>query len=355
MSETRLKTAVLGLKDAGRILLEALCKTEHLGLEAVADEDAETAESFAERYNCAGYSDYRQLIIQNRFDCLLVAAGMHSCAEYIKMAMKKKFNILKLAPLGRNFAEAAELVSLAEQQDITFAVANTNRFARGFIGLRRFLQENPAERFFLINAVCYAGGKLYPAWQTDLKLAGGGVLLYNCYEIIDQILWTFTTPQQVYCLNNSQAGDKQQRLYKTEDTAIVTMKFTDTLIGNLTASRTFCPGQKLLKLHGKDKMLTASENLFSANDLSGRVIEQSEYEDNQLTRMGALLEKFASTILTPDKNRLTGSARENLRNMAVIESAYLSSRTAMPEQPDRILKMTALRSHEPVNIHTADK
>lgn len=340
---------MLGLKDSGRILLEAVCRVERLQLEAVADEDAEMAEGFAERYNCAGYSDYRQLIIQNQFDCLLVAAGMHSCAEYIKMAMKKKFNILKLAPVGRNFAEAAEFVSLAEQEAITFAIANTNRFAKSFVALRRFLQENPSERFFLINAVCYAGENSYPAWQTDPKLAGGGVLLYNCYEIIDQILWTFTTPQQVYCLKTSQAGDKQQRLYRTEDTAIVTMKFTDTLMGNLTASRTFCPEQKLLKLHGKDKTLTASENMFSINDPLDRVIEQSEYDDNQLARLVALLENFASSILTPDKSRLVGSARENLRNMAVIESAYLSTRTAMPEQPDRILKMTALRSHEPAN------
>ena len=75
------------------------------------------------KYNRAAYDDFRQLIIQNQFDCLLVAAHIHSCDEYLRIAMKKKFNILKLAPPARNFEEATQLVQLAEEENIKFAVA----------------------------------------------------------------------------------------------------------------------------------------------------------------------------------------------------------------------------------------
>jgi predicted dehydrogenase len=330
MSEGKLKTAVLGLDERGLLLLKAASQISHFHIEAVADKDTKLAEKIAAEYKCSPYDDYRQLVIQNQLDCLLVAAGMYSCDEYVRAAMKKKFNVLKL-------------VRLAEEQSIKFAVAGPSRFADSFLALREFLQENRIEQVFLITAVCAVGNRSYPAWQTDPKLAGGGVLLRNCYEIIDQIIWNFATPQQVYSLSTNTIGDRGQRPYLTEDTALVTMKFTDTFFGNLTASKAFGPEQKLLKVYGKDKILTVSDTRFVVSDSAGQISEQLQYDDNDLCRMNKLLENFALSILSPDENKLCGSGRESLKTMAVIESAYLSARTSMPEEPARILQMESHR------------
>ncbi len=352
MSEGKLNTAVLGLDDKGLRLLEAAAKTSHLQIQAVADKDTKLAERIAAEYSCTPYDDYRQLIIQNKFDCLLIAAGLYTCDEYIRMAMKKKCNILKLAPAARNFAEAAELVRLAEDQDIKFAIANPARFAGGFTALRQFLQESPKEHVSLITAVCSPTDEHTAQWRSDPKLAGGGVLLYNCYEIIDQMIWNFAIPQQVYSLNTSTAGDRQQRLYMTEDTAIVTMKFSDTLFGNIVVSRHTGTSDEedVLKIYGKDKIVTAGNRRFTISDSSGRLLEQTEYDNEQSVYMAKLLDNFALSLLSPDKNRLLSSGSENLKNMAVIESAYLSGRTSMPEEPGRILQMASSRGGIPTNI-----
>jgi predicted dehydrogenase len=285
---------------------------------------------------------------------------MYSCDEYVRTAMKKKFNILKLAPAARNFEEAAEFVRLAEDENIKLAVANPCRFARSFLAFRQFLQQGRIEQIFLITAFCNVGDQPHrdpkhdrvpsgtqPAWQTDPKLAGGGVLLRNCYGIIDQIIWNFGTAEQVYSLNTNQAPDRQQRFYLTEDTAVVTMKFSDTLIGNLIASKAFGPRQKFLKVYGKDKILTVSNTQFTVSDGLGQRSEEWKYDDDELCWYTALLENFALSILSPDENKLCSSGRENLKNMAVIESAYLSARTAMPEEPGRILQMAQI---EPTSI-----
>jgi len=266
--------------------------------------------------------------------------------------MKKKFNILKLAPAARNFEEAAEFVRLAEDENINFAIANVSRFARSFLALREFLQEGRIEQIFLITAICTVGNQPQPPWQTDPKLAGGGVLLRNCYEIIDEIVWNFATPQQVYCIKTSTAGDKQQRSYLTEDTAVVTMKFTDTFIGNLIVSKAFGPEQEFLKVYGKDKILTVSNTRFTISDGLGQVSEELEYDEDELFWYTALLKNFALSIVSPDKNKLCSSGRENLNDMAVIESAYLSARTSMPEEPGRVLQMT---QSKPINARPAYK
>ena len=354
MAKGKLKTAVLGLDECGIGLLRAASTIENLQIEAVADKDTQLVERVAGEYNCAAYDDYRQLIIQNQFDCLVVAAGLHSCDENIKTAIKKKFNILKMAPAARNFEEAVEFVRLAEDENIKFAVANPFRFSKSYLALRQFVQEQRIEQVFLITVIYTVGNQRIGTWQSDPKLAGGGVLLHNCYEIIDQIVWNFAMPQQVYSLNTNAAGDKQQRLYLAEDTAVVTLKFNDTFFGNIIASRRAGIGteQKVLKVYGKDKILTVSDNKFIVSDGSGELCEQAEYDDDLLAWETALLENFALSILSPDKNELCSSANENLKNMVVIEAAYLSARTSMPEEPGRILQMAQT---EPINIWSAHK
>jgi predicted dehydrogenase len=343
MSEGKLKTAILGLDEGGLLLLEAAGRLDHYMVHAVADKDTNLAEKIAAEHQCTAYDDYRQLIIQNQLDCLLVAADMHSCDEYLKMAMKKRFNVLKLAPAARNFEEAAQFARLSEEQEIKFAVANPGRFARSFLDLRQFLQQSRIEQIFLMIAFCNVGDYTHYSWQTDWKLAGGGVLLHNCYRIIDQILWNFEMPQQVYSLNTNPAQDKQQRLYLTEDTAVVTMKFSDIFIGNLIASRRagIGPKEEFIKLYGKDKILTVSDTNLTISDENGKISEEFKYDDDQPSSMTELLKNFALSILSPEENELCSTGRENLRNMAVIESAYLSARTGFPEEPNRILQMAA--------------
>lgn len=340
MQEKKLKTAVLGLNDQGRFLLKTAADTDHFQIQAVADKDTELAEKISAEYGCLAYDDYRQLIIQNHFDCLLVASPIHNCADYLRMAIKKKFNILKTAPAARNYEETAQFVRLAEDQNIKFAIANTARFAESFLALRQFLNQQSVDQIPLITAVCNFAPGLRPAWQTDPKLAGGGVLLHDCYQIIDQIVWNFGIPQQVYSLNTNQAADRKQRLFLTEDTAIVTMKFADTSFGNLIAARTFGPEQTTLKVYTKDKILTVCEQNFTVSNAQGLIIEESQYNDNKTSRLKKLLENFAMSIISPDKNHFYSSAADNLKNMAVIESGYLSARTAMPEDPGKILEMT---------------
>jgi predicted dehydrogenase len=375
---------VLGLNEQGLLLLEVASELGHFEITAVADRDGGLAEEVADRYKCASYDDYRQLIsvmdsslrgkeekrVNNRkssediedieekedgsshnnssdLGCLLVAAPMHTCDEYVRMAARKKINILKLAPVARNFGEAAELVHLAEIEDIQIAVGNPRRFSRSYLELRDIVREGNIRNVFLIRAFCDSGDKKHPAWQTDPKLAGGGVLLHNCYQMMDEIILNFGTPEQVYSLNTNAAGDRQQRLYLTEDTSVVTMKFSETLSGSLIASRRSQTGlaEEFLKIYGKDKILTVTDTQLVIRDVLSGKSKKLKFDDEP-GRYRAVLENFALSILQPANNKLCSSGRENLRNMAVIESAYLSARTGMPEEPAKLLQMAQIEPTE---------
>jgi len=339
---------VLGLDEGGKLLLDAASRTEHFEVLAVADKDAANVERTSEKYGCQGYDDYRQLI-QSRFDCLLVAEGLSNCEQYVQSAIKDGVNILKLAPAARNFDEAVELVRLAENHGIRFVVANPQRFDARFAEFRRRVNVSDTKRFFLVTAACFVADRRRARWQTDVKLAGGGVLLHDCYDIIDQIVWNFGIPQQVYSVNTSSAGDKQQRLYLAEDTAVVTMSFGDTFIGTLTVSRAYRgPAEsRFIKVYGKEETVAVFSDDLKIRGGNGHTDEQLEAGESRITCMEKVLENFALSILQPDKNELSSSARENLSNMALIEACYLSARTGFPEQPARILQMARF---EPTDV-----
>ncbi|MFH1372017.1 MAG: Gfo/Idh/MocA family oxidoreductase [Planctomycetota bacterium] len=354
MRESPLKIALMGLDEGGGFLLEAAQGLDCFTIAAVADSDANTAQQFSKLAGCASYDDYRQLIMQNQLDCLFVSAPIHTCVEYLRMAIKKKFNIFKLPPLARNYGEAAELVKLAEAEGVSLVVANPGRFAQSALALRAFIQNNPTEQFFFILAASERKNEhnaLSQKWQSDPVLAGGGAILYDCWEIIDRIVWNFGIPQQVYCpvlstvegVAGSASPDRQQRLYLTEDAAIVTMKFSDILSGTLLAGRAAGAfdgkPQKWLAAQGQNILIKVSDKNFEATDSQGRCLQRDEFNDDNFSRIKKAMENFGSNLIAPDNNPLISTAADNLKNMAVIEAAYLSARTGVPEEPAKILKI----------------
>ncbi len=94
-------------------------------------------------------------------------------------------------------------------------------------------------------------------------------------------------------------------------------------------------------LYGKDDVLTVNNTQLTVSDGLGQITEELKYDDDKCFCLAELLKNFALSVLSPDKNKLCSSGRENLKDMAVIESAYLSARTGFPEEPNRILQMAS--------------
>jgi predicted dehydrogenase len=342
MADETLTVAILGLGKDGQRFLGAAREAGGFQIKAVADQDQQRAERAGAEYQCEPYTDYRQLIVQNQVDCLFVAADIHLCEDHLKTAIKKRFNVLKLAPPARDFEEALECVRLAEAEQTGFAIANPARFRSSYQKARALLSQGQPAQPFLVTAEGTVSGSARPAWYTDPKLAGGGVLLHDCYHIVDQILWNFPIPQQVYALTTNQAPDKQQRLYLTEETAVVSLKFTDALTGNVVATRRSDASSSpmRLRIYGKDGVLTVGDDRVALSVSAAEQEQSWHYEESEQEIMARLLSSFAESVRAGGEHPLASSGAENLRNMALLESAYLSARTGFPEEPARILRIT---------------
>lgn len=345
MTELKINIAVVGLTEQALQFVDAGLTCGLYGVSAVADLRPERAEMFARKYKCPSFTDYRQLIIQTEADALLFGDPAHQSMEFMRLGLSEKFHVLKIPPPAMNFGQLTELFRLANKERRFFLTLLNGRFGAPFCHIRNHLSQTGTKEnqsWHLVSAVCHVPmGELAPEmrWLSDPNMAGGGVLLHTCYDLIDELLLCFGLPQKVYALTINQAPDRQQRMSLTEDTAIVTMQFTDALIAQICASRTLGPARRHLRIHSKQQHLTATKEEVVLYDNSGNLLEQKSYPNDDAPSKQRLMENLVRSLEDPAACPLYPNHGFDLKTFAVIEAAYLSARTGMAEDPARILEL----------------
>ena len=332
-----LKTACLGLNLQAQAVLEHAGSSDFFHIIAIADSNAELTQKKSQQYNCASFDDYRQLIVQNSLDVLIVASPLSECAEYVRLAIAKKCNILKLAPTASDFEEAAELIQLASDNGVKYVTACSSRFAQPFVAMKNYLTEVGIEKFYFINIFYNLERSATPA-QTGTNSPDSGVLLNECFGIIDAIILNFSLPQQLYALLTNQAPDKKQRQYLSEEFAAINMHFAGGLVANFVVGTSASAEAWSLTAHGRETSVVVGPNKLRIYDNDNRLLKDRRFSKSEPEI--ELLNNFAQSIIYPDEHRLRYESSADLATMAFIDSAYLSARTAMPEAPRKIFEIS---------------
>ena len=95
-----------------------------------------------------------------------------------------------------------------------------------------------------------------------------------------------------------------------------------------------------IKIFAKDKIYNLTDNSLCVCDCDGNTLDEFTFKDTYEDRLKLSLQNFAQVLLNPDEEKLASPADKNLNTMALIEAAYLSAKTTMPEQPHRIYQMS---------------
>jgi len=345
MSIGKLKTACLGLGRGAPQLLDLASSTGLYEIISVADSLLANAQQTAQKYNCTAFDDYRQFILQNDIDILIVAEPLYKCAEFIKAAINKKNHILKLIPTAANFEQAAELINLAGKNNVKYLTACPARFAPGFERLSDYLKTVDRRHFYFINACASFGSDFFQPVisyaQADRKLSGGGVLLNDCFELLSLIIENFSLPQQIYALTTNQSLDKKAKQYLGEDTITVSLTFNDGLIGTfLAAQHTGTAVTSPVRIYGAEQNIVATPNRLAVYDNNDSLITEHKYPLKNEKCITEMFIDMGRAILEPDKYKLRNNPRLDLATMAFIEAAYLSAKTGMPESPRKFFEIS---------------
>jgi predicted dehydrogenase len=345
MSIGKLKTASLGLGRGAQQLLNLASATGLYEITCVADSILPNAAETAQKFGCSVFDDYRQLVLQNNVDLLIVAEPLYKCVEYVRAAINKKCHILKLIPTATNFEQAAELINLAEKNNVKYITAAPARFAPGFEHLCDYLKTIDRRQLSFVNTCASLGSDFFQPiasyTQADRKLSGGGVLLNDCFELLSLIIENFSLPQQVYALITSRIADRKAKQYLGEDTVTASLTFGDGLIGTfLAAMQTGSNITSPVRIYGSQQNIIATPNRFAVTDIAGSIITEHKYPLKPEKYITEMFIDAGRALLEPDKYKLRNSPRLDLATMALIEAAYLSAKTGTPESPRRFFEIS---------------
>jgi len=326
----KLRTGIIGVGGYGKAVLTELGKNSTFQIKAIADQNLELAQECARIYEAQAYDDYRSLIVQEKLDVLFLTLPTFLCGECLQLAAKGGIHVFKEAPLARSLPEAAHWVKLMNKARCKFYIGAQKRFAPGYLEAHQLLEQKTIGKVYLARAQSFKRYQGRFDWRGDPVLAGGGMLLEMAYHMVDQIVWNLGVPEMLYSLNSNFCSKRVLPPYRTEDTVVLTMSFSDGTMGNLVSSWVAAPENERLLLHGTEGNLEVSANMMNVFDMDGLLIRQEKYQVDQSWLIAQQIRHFAGSLLD-DQIKPVSTAEEHLANVAIIESAYLSARTQLPE------------------------
>ncbi len=330
---TRLKVAQAGLVGVGAEYLSVLQADDQFDLVAVADADPERLRRFAEDTSLRTYEDYRSLIVesvQTGLDVLFVTLEPFQSVDLLEVAAEHGVGVFHKAPFARSLGEAQRLVDRFGAADCPLMVP-------------RFWQTDPA--FAGLNDLTTLAGRVYAAtadawtvedpggWRGDSARAGGGGLLNGAYEVADLLVTLLGVPESVFAQCSAAVAPGAARKYDTEDTALVSLRFTEDRIAGITAWRGAPETFVRVALFGAERLVEVYPDRLTITPCGGGSVEVREVQATPAT--AGALRAFGTARLAGGR-KPAPAAQEHLATMAVIEAAYLSAKTGAPESPSRL-------------------
>lgn len=212
MSELRLQIGIIGAGwFASRRHAPDLAHVPGLELSAACRRDAGALAQFCDHFNIPNrFSDYSTMIRETPLDAVIITSPHALHYEQAKVCLENGLHVLLEKPLALNSTEAAELCSLASQNNRVLLVALNPPYwahchrCRDWIAEGRIGKLEAVEITWINSAGALFGKEPLPdklpgvvrptSFRADSALGGGGHLIDGGQHNIAELLWVTGSP-----------------------------------------------------------------------------------------------------------------------------------------------------------------
>jgi predicted dehydrogenase len=194
--DNQLRVGIVGCGYQGRLLAEAVARTEGLLLTACADPVKQAAAGAALAAGADVYASAEELLRHGEVDAVMIATPHHVLAEIALAAIRKGKHVLAEKPIAVNEREAARIEKAAARAGICYMAGYSLRF---FVAQRQVYDLLADGAVGEIQAVTAGIGQgPLSDWFARAEM-GGGALLYLGSHLVDEVLWFVQDePVEVY-------------------------------------------------------------------------------------------------------------------------------------------------------------
>jgi predicted dehydrogenase len=216
-----IKVAVIGVGAMGRNHARVCSELPNVELIGVADPDAQAAGVVAKRYGGRIYTNYTQLLDQQKPDAVIIAVPTLDHLTVALQVIQRKIHLLIEKPIAFSVDEGQQIITAAEQAGVQLMVGHIERFNPAVIALKAHLADGELGRVFQIDARRQGP---FPARVKDV-----GVVIDLAVHDLDVMRYVSGAEvARVY-------AETEQRIHSTrEDLLTSLIRLDDGTIGTLT-------------------------------------------------------------------------------------------------------------------------
>lgn len=159
-----LKVAVVGIGGMGNVHVKAYRRMEDVELVALCDVVPEKTHALAEELGAREYTDYREMIDNEKIDILDIVTPSYIHTEIALYAMDRKINVITEKPIALCEQDAKDVFECSRKNNVKFMVAHVLRFWPEYQALKRMVDDKTYGE--LLDARFYRIGRA-PKWSWD--------------------------------------------------------------------------------------------------------------------------------------------------------------------------------------------
>lgn len=237
---TRFGFGIVGAGVIAATHAQAIAELPGARLAAVTDTSPEPAKALARTHGCAAEPDLRALLARDDVDVVAVCvpSGLHAEIGVAAAAAGKHLIVEK--PIDVTLEAADRLIGAARAADVKLTVISQHRFDRGFVELRRLIDEHAlgtllrgeASTKWYRSQAYYDSGKWRGTWALD-----GGSLMNQGVHYVDLLLACMGPVAEVTAITATQTHP-----IEVEDVALALLRFRSGALGTIVSSTSVFPG-----------------------------------------------------------------------------------------------------------------
>ncbi len=147
-----LKTAVIGVGSMGRHHARVNWELPEVQLVGVADRNETVVNAIAQRYNTKPYTDFRQMLDEQKPDAVTIAVPTSFHKEVAMEVIQRGIHLLIEKPIAFSVDEARDMIVAAQEMNVQLMIGHIERFNPAVIALKKHLADNELGHVFQVDA-----------------------------------------------------------------------------------------------------------------------------------------------------------------------------------------------------------
>jgi len=227
----KIRTAILGYgRNGSSMHAGPVERNDAFEMTAVCDIDAERRKLAEERFGCAVYEDYGEMLEKEGLDLVCVVTRSDQHCEMACDCLNAGVNVLVTKPWAANVAEAERMIACAEGSSKKLMPWLPARWGCDLRRLQELMAEGAIGKVFLIRRVVSSFATRCD-WQTERRYAGGYVMNWGAHIVDPPAVLMNSRVESVYgkmrqTINPGDTEDLFMAIMTLADGTIVQAEYT---------------------------------------------------------------------------------------------------------------------------------